>query len=206
MTTLYTTVLIIGIVYTACIGALNFAKRGQKLPMPERTGQRFALEQALALVIFSALPLISDAIMGEGVLRGAFLRLESLFLAGFILANLIRLVNRWRRFGVQSWPLAIIILVISSIFSTIELINAVWWSEDSLYVYGLVSLVVITALQITAVTAYETSTVQSALPHPHGALWRRALDGRLWRKRAADHSDITPKPDADVDHHRISHR
>lgn len=206
MTHFYAAALLIGIVYAAGILALNFAKRGQKLSVPERTGRRFAVEQALALVGFSMLPLISDALLGESSLRGAFLRLESLFLAGFILANLIRLVNRWRRFGVQSWPIAIIILVISSIFSTIELINAVWWSQESLYAYGLACLVIITALQITAVTAYETSTVKLALSHPHGALWRRFLDGRLWRKRAADHPDIAPKPDADVDHHRISHR
>lgn len=195
---LYSLVMVLGLVFVVPSAALHRQQVRLKVSPAERVGLRYALEFTVAAIFFALLGLwINDP-------NGMMLRLESLLMSGFIALQMVRAINNARRFGARNRLTLWLMLAISAFFFTIEVVNAVWWSESRFYLYGLLWIVTLGALQLAAVMidAYAQT------PHTfrsRGAFLRRFARQRVPSQRAAGDSDCAPQPHAHTDNHRLPH-
>jgi hypothetical protein len=118
----------------------------------EAANLRLSLEFGLFSVVFALLPFLMVLMFESETVAWSF---SSLFLAIFLLTQIGRIFYGSNLHGAR-WPLAtIFLLALSSFFSTIETVNAVAWASSSWYAWGMLWLVVISAIQFVAFVCYD---------------------------------------------------
>jgi len=194
--TVYGLIMVLGLVFVVPSAALHRQQIRLKVSPAERVGLRYALEFTLAAIFFALLGLwINDP-------SGVMLRLESLLMSGFIALQMVRAINNARRFGARNRLTLWLMLAISAFFFTIEVVNAVWFSESRFYLYGLLCIVTLGALQMAAVMV-DAHAQTSQTFRPRGAFLRRSRRQRVPSDGAAGDSDRAPQPHAYIDNHRL---
>lgn len=198
----YGTMAVTGVIFVAVSVVLRSLHVQRDVEPAQQVGLHYALTFSIAAVFFASVGLMSHRLWGNEGVGGAILRLESLLLTGFIGLQMVQAINNARRFGARSRILLALMLAISAVFLTIEVVNAVWWSETRFYLYGIAWILTLGALQLAAVMvdahAETPSTVRS-----RGALLRRFSRQRVRGERATGDSDSTPKSHANIDNHRL---
>lgn len=166
-----------------------------------------AMEFTLGAVILSVLPFLLVAVLGEDTPSawGA----GSFVLGLFLLLQIVRIYAKMNALGAR-WPLVMAtLLVLTGGMLALEWVNAFRWSSLAWYVYGLVWILVVAALQWIAFAAYDAphddhtpgaspdagSPAPPADPGYHGL-----LPERLRRERRAAH------PDRPANHYANPHR
>jgi hypothetical protein len=198
----YGFIVVMGVIFVAVSVLLGRLHVQRDVDPAQQVGQRYALEFSVAAVFFAVMGLISYLLWGDDGIGGAILRLESLLLGGFIALQMVRAINNTRRFGARSRIMLVLMLAISAFFLTIEVVNAVWWSETPFYLYGIMWILTLGALQLAAVMVDAHAETPQAF-RSRGAFLRRFTRQRVRGERAASDSDSTPKPHANIDNHRL---
>ncbi len=162
----------------------------------ERAGLRYAWGFALASLCFGLLGRLTIPP------NGMILRFESLLLGGFLVLQMVRAIDNARRFGARNRLLLWLMLAISAFFFTIEVVNAVWFSESRLYLYGLLWIASLGALQLAAVMMDAYAQMPQTF-RPCSVFLRRLRRQRMPSDRAAGHSDRASQPHTHIDNHRL---
>lgn len=153
-------VLAVGLVFFG-FGLIIGRYRRDQLDGAERFSLRLSLEWSLLAIAFALLPFPLFFVSGA---ERAVWGLASLLLGLVLLTQVIRIAAKLNVFAVR-WPLALgLLLVLSAVFSTIELLNALFVRGLAWYAWGLLWLLMMAGLQVVAFLFYDRTTAYETLP------------------------------------------
>jgi hypothetical protein len=178
-------VMILGAVFPGFTGIMAWQRKNRLWDEAEKATLRLSLTFGFFAVVFALLPF---ALYFVGGTMAFTWRLSSLIMVIYLFGAIWQGMALARRFKTQ-WPVASIsLLVISTIFLTMELINAIWWSSLGAYALGLLWLLTLAGVQFIVFTAYDQQPMES-----RGAVSVAAYTHsdplRLWRQRSAGYSN-----------------
>lgn len=199
----------LGLLALSSIAGMLYKRR--KLDAQEAISLQLALEFSLSTTLFTVVPFAMSALFDpERVIWG----MASLTMAVFFGVELARMTQFNRRYDAR-WPLAVIsLLALCGIMLTIELVNFFWWGSPAAYIGGLLWMMTLAGLQLTAFMCYVPIQQDESDPYPihHAATpapvkpaYHRpdGLDRPEWMRRRdrADHPNRTPDASANGNTH-----
>jgi hypothetical protein len=191
-----TAVGILGI--TALLGVM---RRRVGWDAAEQAGMWLSLEVGIAAVIFSLLPYpLLYSVTDE---MSAW-RFGSLMMVAYFGWFMIRVGLNVRQFGARFPVMMWLLLVLSGIFSTMEFINAIWWSSIAPYTWGTLWLLALAGIQLIAFVCYDRTPQPKTYPAPRPVSAPTPVQHGVRGNQRTDYSNLPPNHHADD--HTQSHR
>lgn len=167
----------------------------------EQAGMWLSLEVGIAAVIFSLLPYpLFYSVIDE---MSAW-RFGSLLMVGYFGWFMIRVGLNVRQFGARFPLMMWLLLVLSGIFSTMEFINAIWWSSIAPYSWGTLWLLALAGIQLIAFVCYDRTPQPKIFSTPAPRPAAPPAQHRVRGDQRADYSNLPPNDH--TDYHAQSHR
>ncbi|GAB4512054.1 MAG: hypothetical protein OHK0046_11020 [Anaerolineae bacterium] len=139
----------------------------------ERYSLHLTLELSFAAITFGLLPITLFYLLDTTAWPVA-----SVFIGFYLMVEILRVYRKAHFYQVAPSIPMISLLVISGVLLTIELINAVLWASEAVYIFGLYWVLILAGVQFVTFVLYDRKTepktpastmaVQSLDPVQHG--------------------------------------